>query len=257
MFPWRFWGATAAIAVIFFGFTLTTAVPVWFDEALIVEYGRVTLASETPIDSFQLRSDSNRPMYSAAVLGGLIQELAFRATSPSNAGPRLAALLGQILAFGWFLYYLRLRGVSAGFSILLSLAFLIDPLCDISWRGSRIDGWAFAFLFAAMSAIRASRGRPRGDRSGRGMLVLGGAAAAAGLFCWQSFAMLLPLVVFELGGLAWQQRRYLEPLGLFAGGAAVTAALSIASFPTAFANGLADGALLTRLQSAGTWGTGS
>jgi len=44
VFPWRIWCATALLAVVFFSFTLTTAVPVWLDESFIVEYGRVTLA---------------------------------------------------------------------------------------------------------------------------------------------------------------------------------------------------------------------
>ena len=32
VFPWRIWCATAAIALVFFSFTLTTAVPVWLDD---------------------------------------------------------------------------------------------------------------------------------------------------------------------------------------------------------------------------------
>ena len=39
MFPWRIWCATALLALVFFSFPLTPAVPVWFDESLIVEYG--------------------------------------------------------------------------------------------------------------------------------------------------------------------------------------------------------------------------
>lgn len=48
-FPWRLWCATALIAFTFFGFTLTSAVPVWLDESVIVEYGRVTLAGDADL----------------------------------------------------------------------------------------------------------------------------------------------------------------------------------------------------------------
>src|SRR5580704_7899309 len=164
VFPWRIWCATAVIAVIFFSFTLTSAVPVWTDESFIVEYGRVTLAGEPPIFAFHQRSDSYRPMYLYTLLGGILQEIAFRVTAPSNVGPRVMALMGQIAAFGFFVYYLRLRGLNNRFSVLLGLALLIDPLCDIGWRGGRVDGWSFAFLFASLSAIRGTGGRAQGDR---------------------------------------------------------------------------------------------
>jgi hypothetical protein len=135
VFPWRLWCATALIAFTFFGFTLTSAVPVWIDESFIVEYGRVTLAGDPGVFGFHQRSDANRPMYLYTVLGSALQELAYQATAPSNLGPRVSALLGQLAAFGYLLYYFRLRGVNDRFSLLLGLAFLIDPLCDIGWRG--------------------------------------------------------------------------------------------------------------------------
>jgi len=140
LFPWRIWCATALLALLFFSFTLTTAVPVWFDESFIVEYGRVTLAGQPPVFGFHQRSDANRPVYTYTLLGNILQEVAYRVTAPSNAGPRVVALLGQIAAFGWFLYYLRLRGLNTKFSVLLGLVLLIDPLCDIGWRGGRVDG---------------------------------------------------------------------------------------------------------------------
>ena len=127
LFPSRIWCATALIAFTFFGFTLTSAVPVWIDERL-----------------------------HPRMLGSAIQELAYRATEPSNLGPRVAALLGQLAAFGYLLYYFRLRGVNDRFSLLLGLAFLIDPLCDIGWRGGRVDSWALRFSsrrFAAFALV--------------------------------------------------------------------------------------------------------
>ncbi len=251
-FPWRLWCATAVIAIVFFGFTLTSAVPVWFDDSFIVEYGRVTLAGEQPVFGFNQRSDSGRPLYEYALIGGILSEIAFRITAPSNVGPRLMSLLGQLAAFGFFLYYLRLGGMNARFSVLLALAFLLDPLCDIGWRGGRVDGWAFAFFFACVSAIRRARGRPGTDRGARCAAWLGGAAAACGFLCWPSFAMFTPLIVLELWAFVREPAGYFIPTCLFAAGGVLAAAFIIAPFRREFMYGLADARLLTSLQSQGS-----
>lgn len=247
LFPWRIWCATALLALVFFSFTLTTAVPVWFDESMIVEYGRVTLAGQPPVFSFHQRSDPQRPMYLYTLLGTILQEAAYRTTAPSNAGPRAMALLGQLAAFGWLMYYLRLRGLSTKFSVLLGLAFLIDPLCDIGWRGGRVDGWAFAFLFASLSAVR---------RGGASNVFLGGVAAAAGFLCWPTFVMFSPLILLEFWDFFTSQRRFWIPLGLFAAGGALAAATIILPFHQEFVDGLADAKLLTAIQSALSRGDG-
>lgn len=254
VFPWRIWCATAAIALIFFSFTMTTAVPVWLDESYIVEYGRVALAGQPPVFGFHQRSDTPRPVYSYTLLGSIVQEIAFRITAPSNAGPRVMALLGQIAAFGWFLYYLRLRGLRAEFSFLLALALLIDPLCDIGWRGGRVDGWAFAFLFATLCGIR----------KGRSGAFLGGVAAAAGFLTWPSFAMFAPLIILEFwlefwpafGDGAGERRGFPASIGLFAAGGAFAAAAIILPFYREFLYGLDDAKFLTAMQSQMSRGDG-
>jgi hypothetical protein len=253
LFPWRICCATAAIALIFFSFTLTSAVPVWVDESFIVEYGRVALAGGEPVFGFHQRSDSHRPMYLYTLLGGILPELAFRATAPSNLGPRVAALLGQIAAFAWLIYYVRLRGLSITFSVLLGLAFLLDPLCDIGWRGGRVDGWSFAFLFASLSAIRTARGQPRGNRAWTAAF-LGGVAAAAGFLCWPSFTMFSPLILLELGGV--RQPGYSFRICSFAAGGLLAAAAVTLPFRREFMFGLADAHLLTVLQAKMTRGDG-
>ncbi len=159
------------------------------------------------------------------------------------------SLLGQLAAFGFFLYYLRLGGMDARFSLLLALAFLLDPLCDIGWRGGRMDGWAFAFLFACISAIRRARGRPEADRGARWAAWLGGAAAACGFLCWPSFAMFTPLIVLEIWALVREPAGYFIPASLFAAGGVVAAALIIVPFRREFMYGLADARLLTSMQS--------
>jgi hypothetical protein len=249
VFPWRIWCVTALVAVTLFGFTLTSAVPVWIDESMTVEYGRVTLAGEQPVFGFHQRSDALRPIYSYALLGCVLQEIAYRVTAPSNLGPRVMALLGQLTAFGFLLYYLRLYGLNTRFSFLLSLAFLIDPLCDIGWRGGRVDGWAFALLFASLTAIRVARARSSEDQGAWLAVFLGGAATSAGFLCWNSFAMLSPQIVFELWSFVRQQRKFLLPLFVFSAGAALVAAAIIAPFRREFVYGLADAGMLTAMQS--------
>jgi len=239
-FPWRIWCATALLTLVFFSFTLTTAVPVWLDESYIVEYGRVTLAGQPPVFGFHQRSDSQRPVYTYSVLGAILQEIAFRITAPSNVGPRVIALLGQLAAFGWFLYYLRLRGVRTNVSFLLAMALLIDPLCDIGWRGGRVDGWVFAFLFASLCGIR---------KGGSGAL-LGGVAAAAGLLTWPSFAMFAPVILLELWEGFKQKRNWsVMPVCGFAAGGALAAVAIILPFRQEFLYGLADANFLTAMQS--------
>ena len=131
LFPSRIWCATALIAFTFFGFTLTSAVPVWIDERL-----------------------------HPRMLGSAIQELAYRATEPSNLGPRVSALLGQLASSGHLLYYVRLRGVNERFSLLLGLAFLLGSLCDIGWGGGCADSWAFVSLRVALWHSKRLPGHP-------------------------------------------------------------------------------------------------
>ena len=244
VFPWRLWCATAAAAFIFFSFTLTSAVPVWIDDTFIVEYGRVTLAGDPPGFSYYQRSDSGRPMYAYALLGVVLPEIAYRMTAPSNAGPRALALLGQLAAFGFFLYYLRLRGVDRRWSALLGLALLLDPLCDIGWRGGRVDGWAFACLFACLSAIRARAS------------FWGGVAAASGMLWWSSFAMFAPLVLLEIWPSSRGRFDFWKPLLWFGLGGIAAGVLIIAPFRREFLYGIADAGLLTSLQAQGSRNTG-
>ena len=243
VFPWRVWCVVALLAATVFGFTLTSAVPVWIDESMIVEYGRVAMADGQSVFGFHQRSDLLRPIYSYALLGCVLQEMAYRVTAPSNLGPRVVALMGQLAAFGFLIYYLLLYGLNTRFSVLLGLAFLIDPLCDIGWRGGRVDGWAFAFLFASLCAIRMAR-----DRS-YGAVFAGGAAACAGFLCWNSFAMFLPLIVLELWAVTRKLGQFWMPVSAFCAGGVVVAAAVIAPFHREFVRGLADAKLLTAIQS--------
>jgi hypothetical protein len=236
------------LAGIVFSFTLTSAVPVWYDETFIVEYGRLTLAHGQTTMALHERSDSGRPLYAPPILGVVLEELAYRITAPSNLGPRALALVGAMAAASFLVYYLLLGGVAPQLSVVLGLAFLLDPLDAVSWRGARIDCWAFAFLFASLCAIRYAGRRVRGDRSALFAVFLGGAAAAAAVICWTSIALLAPLILIELWALAREKHWYGAPACLFAAGGAFAAMLVIAPFHQEFAYALADTRLLNAQQ---------
>lgn len=235
-FPARLWLATIPLAVAFFWPTLTTSVPVWNDEAMIVEFGRVATSAQTAGTSWNLRSDFSRPMFTLAPLGTSLQEAAYRVTAPSNLGPHLSALLGQIAAAALFTLFLTKRGVSKELSYLLGLAFLLDPLCAISWRGARIDSWAFAALFGALIAIRA-------DRPVRAFWA--GVSIAVGVFLWTSFALLVPLIAWEL--LSSGSRRVRRGAALCAAGALAAACALVWPWWRGMANAWSDAQLLAGL----------
>jgi hypothetical protein len=254
-FPWRAALATAVLATFFFGFTLTTAVPVWTDESIIVELGRVALSHETSALSFHERSDSGRPVHGLSPLSAVVAELAFRVGAPSNLGVRVLALWGQLAAAAFFIYYLRLRGVAISVAILLGLAFFLDPLCDMSWRAGRVDGWTFALLFASLCAIRGTR-RSRDPHAVFWGAMLAGVAAATGFLWWPSFVMLVPLLILEVPEFVKEQPRALRAACLFAGGAVVTLAAFVLFFRQEIGMGLADGRFMTVLQSQQSWSGG-
>jgi hypothetical protein len=254
-FPWRAWLTIAVLSTVFFGFTLTTAVPVWTDESLIVEAGRVTL-NRNPSDlSFRERSDSGRPLYPNTVLSAIAAEIAARTTQPSNFGLRAFALWGQLAAAGFFIYYLCLYGLEHWGAILIGIAFLLDPLCDMSWRAGRIDGWTFAILFAALCVLRRT-GLSGQRHSFQWGPLLAGALVAAGFSWWPSFMMLLPLLLLELPALMKDRSKAIQAAGLFAGGFILASAAVVLPFQQQISYGLRDARFLTVLQSQESWSGG-
>lgn len=242
-FPWTLWLCVSAAATLLFSFTLTTAVPVWMDEAMIVEYGRVALHADPGFSANQ-RSTPPRALEVPSTLGPALLEWAYRATMPSNAGPRAMALAGQLLAFGLLVYYLRLSGVAEVASAALGVAYLLDPLCDISWRGGRVDSWEFAAVFGALAALRRARGS---SGAATASLAAAGAAAVAGLAVWPSFGLLLPLAAWEAWPILRPWRAGLARVAWIALGAGAAALLYCVGFGAHIARGLDDARYLSIL----------
>ena len=65
--------------------------------------------------------------------GSVLQELAFEFLG--QYGPRICALTGALFAANMLRQWLLARGTSQNASFLLSLVFLLDPLCSIIYNG--------------------------------------------------------------------------------------------------------------------------
>jgi hypothetical protein len=216
------WAAVALATVAFCIPTLTTAPMLWTDEVHIAEYGRLFFDPRT---SWSLLWQGDHPITPWYYIGGVLQELAARASSPSCLGPRLFGLTGALLAAATLAAWLLRRGTLPAASFLLSLLFLFEPVFVWAYRGGRIDGWTLSCGFSACYLIAAYRSSP--DRWGR--LVAAGSLVALGFFVWPSIAFLLPLIGLELVRAARRQSRPAPPLAAFAIGGTVTF-VGLASF---------------------------
>lgn len=183
----RLWVCLLALIAAIFSLTLTSSPPAWNDEVIIVEFGRVLL------------THSASPVTASGVLGPLLHELAYRATAPSDAGPRIASCLAAMASSTFFLLWMLAGGVPAWLGLCLSLALLLDPTFAQSYRGARCDSLVFCFFFLALWISRRYE-------SGWGALAAGASMTAA--FCtWASALLLAPLLLAvwrrELRRLPW------------------------------------------------------
>ena len=87
--------------------TIRISPVIWQDEVQIVDYGRVFLEPGTPWSvSF---TPEGGPLGRVSYIGSLGQELAYRATGRSMAGPRVLSFLGALLAAYAAFRWLSLR----------------------------------------------------------------------------------------------------------------------------------------------------
>src|SRR5580658_3436033 len=129
------WGWSALATVVCCLPTLTISPTVWMDEAHIVEYGRLFFSPRTTWSLFWRGGGPTIPWY---YIGGVIQELAEQATSPSCLGPRLSGLMGALLAAAMLAAWLLRRGTLPAAAFLLSFLFLFDPTFAAAYRGGRV-----------------------------------------------------------------------------------------------------------------------
>ena len=195
---WRLWAAGVILVAAISSFTLATSSPAWFDEVMIVEWGRIALDHGDTDLSICLRSDSRRPYQAYQVFGTGLQELAYELTAPSNVGPHAAAFLAAIAASALFFSLMLGTGVPGPLALGLSLGLLLDPLFAQSYRGARVDSVAFLFLFAALLFGQKSLAGTSAQKANVLWPALFGVALVLGALTWPSFLMLIPLLLVEL-----------------------------------------------------------
>ena len=179
-------------------FTFIISPTLWRDEAQIIEHGRLIRFDPHSEWSMNWSSAANRPLLMWSYLGPALQETAFRITTPLPFGPRIASVLGAMIAatasLGWLLAMKTFRPIA----LILGLVFLLDYMFVQSYRGARVDCWVLAFCFGSCWLTRYAMSRMQEGRPFRWALTLAGGMAAIGFFVWPSAVLIYPLVLAEL-----------------------------------------------------------
>jgi len=178
------------------------------DEAQITEYGRLFFYPKSDWSINWLLIEE-QPLLLWSYIGPLISELSFHLFGSPGLGPRIAALIGGLVAATMILILLRSRGVPRRFAWWLSLAFLLDPLFGLSQRIGRVDSWVIAICIASCVLLRNSR-NSRAALFNPKIMAAGGLAAIAS-FVWPSAIFLYPLIALEL----FQRSQFNEEIGKF------------------------------------------
>jgi MFS family permease len=177
--------------------TLTISPP-WGDEAQIIEHGRLLPFEPYSEWSSNWHSTANRPILFWSYLGPCLQEITYKIKMPLPYGPRLASLLGAMIAatasIGWLLSIKTYRLIA----LILGLVFLLDYIFSQSYRSARVDCWALAFCFGACWALRHAMSQMQKGRAFRFALAIGGSMAAIAFFIWPSAVLIYPLLLAEL-----------------------------------------------------------
>ena len=209
---WSWWIAVALASCGIQCLTLSLSPPIWMDETMIVDYGRTALF-EPHSDWAIYWSSHGRPVVNLNYLASGLQEAACRLTGLTEVGPRAASMLGAVfagsVALGWFLR----RGFRPTTALAGASLLLLDPIFAQSYRGARVDSWAFGYIFlacwwlwlAGADAGKAARWHQRWLLMGAGVCL-----AVAGL-CWASAILLMPLVLHEFAR-AFLVRRTVDSL---------------------------------------------
>jgi hypothetical protein len=230
----RFWIVTCLALLICSAVhlvTLTISPVIWFDEVLVIDYGRVLLNGAHSSWSVNWDASHLQPLVLWTYLGTIPQELAYRTTAPSPAGPRLVSLVGAILAALATIGWLRSRRVPHIPSVLLGLTFFLDPLFVMSYRGARVDSWVFALCIGSAWMIRSTTKNLPGSRVWSMKLLGAGCLAAVAFWVFPTAPVLYPLILSELWLVARSARRngtlssLLRPVLLFTGSGIVFAAI--------------------------------
>jgi len=161
----------------------------WQDEVHILEMGRNVLEGiDGSAFAAQATGRNTIPFY---FLGPLIQETFYRIIG--FIGPRLSSMLGLMIATFFFYKWLYARSLSSRHSVLMAMFFLLNGLLTHSVRLVRVDSWAFACLYAALTILVL---HPTEHR--RTAFFICGLLCGVNLFIWPSSFLFLPFILSEL-----------------------------------------------------------
>ncbi|ANE49247.1 hypothetical protein [Flavisolibacter tropicus] len=193
----KFWGKWALVLFIAFFiqvFTVDVLPHMQQDEAQITDYGRLALHPESNWSVTWLTGEE-KPLFLWSYLGPVIDEVSYQLGGPNGLGPRIASLLGGLLAATMALGWLRSRKVPLPAAFGLSLALLLDPLFVLSQRMARVDCWVVAVCLASCWLLRDAAGI-RG-RFIKIRIIVAGILAGTALLIWPSAVFLYPLIALE------------------------------------------------------------
>ncbi|WP_018614292.1 hypothetical protein [Segetibacter koreensis] len=197
----RFWLFSILILAVIFlieSSTIDVMPSLQKDEIQITDYGRLTL---NPLSDWSVNwlVPEGKPILLWSYLGPLLSELSYQIFGNSGLGPRIAALLGGLVAAIMSLKWLSARQVPLYAACCLSLAFLLDPLFVLSQRMARVDSWVIAICLAACWLLRASD--LKRDKFLWIRIVCAGGLSAVAALVWPSSIFLYPLIMLEFAHL--------------------------------------------------------
>jgi len=193
---WTLWVLIIAITFIVQLYTVNVLPSIQKDEVQITDYGRLALNPESDWSATWLLAN-NKPLHIWSYVGPLIAETAYRLGDGSGTSTRIASLIGGFFAATMALGWLLSRKVSPYFALLLSTAFLLDPLFVLTQTLGRVDSWVVAFCLSSCWLLRKET-LTTSSRIPIAVIMCSGALTAVAAFIWPSSIFLYPLVVYEL-----------------------------------------------------------
>ncbi|MEX6689930.1 hypothetical protein QTN47_20650 [Danxiaibacter flavus] len=192
---WKQWAIAATIVVLIYAVTIPFAPYLHPDELLTLDMGRTIL---NPHKSWSIGwlLDQGQPVLLFTYVGPVLQEFSYWVMG--QFGPRISALSGAILAATVMMAWLKNKRIPDNAALLLSLAFLLDPLFVQAYTIGRVDGWAMACSLSACLIISNATNQPAKCAFAKYKLLFAGALTCLSVFVWASAAFLIPLVILEL-----------------------------------------------------------
>jgi len=192
---WVLWALIIGITLVVQLSTVNVLPAIQKDEVQITDYGRLALNPESDWSATWLLAN-NKPLYIWSYVGPLIAETGYRLGDGSGTSTRIASLIGGLfaatMAFGWLLS----RKVSPYFALLLSTAFLLDPLFVLTQALGRVDSWVIAVCLSSCWLLRKET-LTASNKIPIAVIICAGAFAAVAAFIWPSSIFLYPLILYE------------------------------------------------------------